>query len=445
MLPGLVDIMTKVYQTWKGSNQFFCGGRFIFGPDIRSLILSFFLILVPGTLFCIFVAAKYNGKVPGGIAVLPVAVCFLVWELLILLFTASRDPGIIPRNLAPPALEPDQAGQLPKKLPRSREVTVNGTVVKVKYCDTCMLYRPPRCSHCSICDNCIERFDHHCPWVGQCIGRRNYPFFFLFVCSTTLYCLFVFILSALYINLLIINDYPGASQRGDRLSVWSAMGRGYMAVVLMGFTFIIVWFVGGLTGFHTFLISRNQTTYENFRARYEKKSNPHNLSCFNNFSSTLCTRIPPSKHNFRADVPANPQPPTPAQVQPSAYPHVANGPPQINGANSQSVVNSQPGTAGTIAAGSAAAAQGSAAAAPAAMVTADDPNGPILPAVRQRGSRSNSRRTSPASRPGSHRASPASWKGSPGHGSRRGSPALTAAKPASEAELVETTRLTGGR
>ncbi|VAI19526.1 unnamed protein product [Triticum turgidum subsp. durum] len=103
---------------------------------------------------------------------------FIFQDLTLLLLTSGRDPGIVPRNTHPP--EPESLdgnndtgnGQTPQqlRLPRTKDVYVNGVVVKVKYCDTCMLYRPPRCSHCSICNNCVERFDHHCPWVGQCIG-----------------------------------------------------------------------------------------------------------------------------------------------------------------------------------------------------------------------------------------------------------------------------------
>ena len=45
-----------------------------------------------------------------------------------------------------------------------------------------------------------------------------------------------------------------------------------------------------------------QTTYENFRYRYDRRSNPHNKGVVNNFIETFSSAIPPSKNDFRAMV-----------------------------------------------------------------------------------------------------------------------------------------------
>lgn len=277
----------------------------MFGPDIRSLFITIFLIVAPVAIFCVFVVRHLLHKFPGfdsGYAILVVAIVYTFYVLVLLFLTSARDPGIVPRAPHPPEPEDipeatvlaEGGGQTPRlRFPRTKDVVVNGILVKIKYCDTCMIYRPPRCSHCSICDNCVERFDHHCPWVGQCIGKRNYVFFFMFVSSATLLCIYVFAMSALYIKFLMKDDHK---------TVWGAMKRSPASVILMAYSFISVWFVGGLTVFHSYLISTNQTTYENFRYRSENRINPYNLGAVRNFREILCTKIPASKTDFRAKV-----------------------------------------------------------------------------------------------------------------------------------------------
>ena len=64
---------------------------------------------------------------------------------------------------------------------------------KFYYCNICKIWAnlEKKTMHCPECNICIEGNDHHCPWTGKCIGRRNHSSFVTFVCSV--FVLFVYL------------------------------------------------------------------------------------------------------------------------------------------------------------------------------------------------------------------------------------------------------------
>uniref|UniRef100_A0A3P9CA55 Palmitoyltransferase n=1 Tax=Maylandia zebra TaxID=106582 RepID=A0A3P9CA55_9CICH len=275
----------KKWQVFPGRNRFYCDGRIMMARQTGVFYLTLVLILLTCGLFftfdCPFLASNLTPAIPavGGV---------LFIFVMGMLFRASfSDPGILPRAT------PDEAADLERQIdsagcsrppPRTREVLINGQAVKLKYCFTCKIFRPPRASHCSLCDNCVERFDHHCPWVGNCVGRRNYRFFYLFILSLSLLTVFIF---AFVITHVIL--------RSNQTGFLGALKDSPVVVC-----FFSIWSIVGLSGFHTYLISSNQTTNEDIKGSWSTKRGKDNYNPYSygniltNCCAALCGPLPPS-------------------------------------------------------------------------------------------------------------------------------------------------------
>ncbi|CAH8449869.1 unnamed protein product [Schistosoma mattheei] len=159
-----------------------------------------------------------------------------------------------------------------------KSVDINGVSTRLKWCVTCEFYRPPRCSHCSICKHCIDTFDHHCPWLNNCIGKRNYRYFFSFLLTLTLHMIIVFGVSMTYV-LMRTNEL-------SHYKVIIAIG----VLILVGLLLLPVL---GLTGFHMFLVSKGRTTNEQVTSKYDLDMNPYDRGLCKNWLHIFCTSQPP--------------------------------------------------------------------------------------------------------------------------------------------------------
>ncbi|XP_072542796.1 palmitoyltransferase ZDHHC14 isoform X2 [Salminus brasiliensis] len=300
----------RKWQIFPGRNKFYCDGRIMMAKQTGVFYLTIVLILVTSGLFfafdCPFLASNLTPAIPaiGGV--------LFLFVMGMLLRASFSDPGVLPRAT------PEEAADVERQIdaangaggpgyrppPRTREVVINGQTVKLKYCFTCKIFRPPRASHCSLCDNCVERFDHHCPWVGNCVGKRNYRFFYLFILSLSFLTIFIF---AFVITHVIL--------RSNRTGFLSALKDSPASVLEVVVCFFSVWSIVGLSGFHTYLISSNQTTNEDIKGSWSSKRGKDNYNPYSygniltNCCAALCGPLPPSLIDRRGFIePDTPQP-----------------------------------------------------------------------------------------------------------------------------------------
>ena len=127
----------------------------------------------------------------------------------------------------------------------------------IRYCEKCFAVKPDRSHHCSVCEKCVLKMDHHCPWVNNCVGFHNYKFFFLFLFYAYLYTLWLLVTSALEFSNQLV-------QRNAALTRHVQINFHFVFLCVVAALFFL--FLTSLFWYHLYLILRNRSTLEQFRA-----------------------------------------------------------------------------------------------------------------------------------------------------------------------------------
>jgi len=122
----------------------------------------------------------------------------------------------------------------------------DGFFVEKRYCTVCNLEQPFRAKHCKHCNRCIARYDHHCPWLGNCIGERNHFWFYWYL----VFQVAEIVLGQIKLYLCIFKE----NHNDD--------GPLYAKIILLAVTTIFFAMTASLLVFHTYLAFANLSTWE---------------------------------------------------------------------------------------------------------------------------------------------------------------------------------------
>lgn len=172
------------------------------------------------------------------------------------------DPGYVDNSWAVNAEE----NNIPIEKRKVRCYTPN----KYTVCEKCdYLIRPERAHHCKSCNKCVLKMDHHCPWVGTCVGEKNLKYFFLFLLYGFLITLYTVLTLIPHFIKTVVENKPMVSFTIEDALVLFIACTGVAIVIALLF----------MTGQYVYFISRNITVIE---SSYDG-INPYDLGPYNNW------------------------------------------------------------------------------------------------------------------------------------------------------------------
>uniref|UniRef100_A0A3B4CTN1 Palmitoyltransferase n=1 Tax=Pygocentrus nattereri TaxID=42514 RepID=A0A3B4CTN1_PYGNA len=222
------------------------------------------LYWIPVLFICLIVAWSYYAYVVQlCIVVYLVAyhVFFImfVWAYWQTIFTKPMNPlkEFHLSHLDKELLEREDRGEsqqeILRRIAKDLPIYTRTTSGAIRYCERCHLVKPDRCHHCSVCDKCILKMDHHCPWVNNCVGFSNYKFFTLFLAYSLLYCLFVTATDLQYFIKFWTNGLPDTQAKFHIMFLFFASSMFSVSLA-------------SLFSYHCWLVCKNRSTLEVFRA-----------------------------------------------------------------------------------------------------------------------------------------------------------------------------------